>query len=562
MLDEKVREAKIIRLTLRSSHMIKKLTKEQESIQKKIDNDELLSKIDRHTKNLFLFDEAVHFLPPRDEVFHSEINKGFKIRFVSHKDNPNKLFRYEEFRRGLLDLNNLSPGKNNLSLSVFYRPVISNAGRVYHMATSIPKKIRAGLRTKKMELIYEVDMASAQPSILILEWLKHLKENNLINGNKEAENSALGVVIGFQKVNGVVADLGGGSLELARVEKNIIHEKISLPLGVLRLFNQPKKNKNKVKKIISFYLNKIEWLRKNKVKNLYLCGGTWRTLMNAHMIKTNYPLAILHQYKLSGSETLKFANKLNTVKAIKYEKLASATKSRTNYIPIGGFILSNLIRICDPVSVFLSQSGVREGSLISRPYLKVLQNNSLNRSVHFISHKKADYAANYLKLYNFIKNLFSSNEEYFPHRLLLPACSLSNFDWGLGVYQRAELVFQEVINAPILKLSHSDRIKLGLVSFWRHCSTKYYPNVEFVKLLSNEEISACKRIGAALRLASSIGVISNIFFDKIKIYKNSDKDLILKVSKKDAQVISNQVQKRLKSLGDEMKIKSKIIYTN
>ena len=132
--------------------------------------------------------------------------------------------------------------------------------------------------------------------------------------------------------------------------------------------------------------------------------------------------------------SLKFANKLNTVKAIKYEKLASATKSRTNYIPIGGFILSNLIRICDPVSVFLSQSGVREGSLISRPYLKVLQNNSLTRSVHFISHKKADYAANYLKLYNFIKNLFSSNEEYFPHRLLLPACSLSNFDWGLGVY--------------------------------------------------------------------------------------------------------------------------------
>ena len=65
-----------------------------------------------------------------------------------------------------------------------------------------------------------------------------------------------------------------------------------------------------------------------------------------------------------------------------------------------------------------------------------------------------------------------------------------------------------------------------------------------------------------MRLASSIGVISNIFFDKIKIYKDSNKDLILKVSKKDAQVISNQVQKRLKSLGDEMKIKSKIIYTN
>jgi hypothetical protein len=83
-----------------------------------------------------------------------------------------------------------------------------------------------------------------------------------------------------------------------------------------------------------------------------------------------------------------------------------------------------------------------------------------------------------------------------------------------------------------------------------------------VKLLSNEEIIACKQIGAALRLASSIGVISNIFFDKIKIYKSNNKDLILKVSKKDTQVISNQVQKRLRSLGEEMKLKSKIIYTN
>jgi exopolyphosphatase/guanosine-5'-triphosphate,3'-diphosphate pyrophosphatase len=426
------------------------------------------------------------------------------------------------------------------------------------------KQILSNLKVKKYKAIGTAALREATDAKeFIIKAQKIIKKKIIIlSGNKEAENSALGVVIGFQKVNGLVADLGGGSLELARVEKNIIYEKISLPLGVLRLFNQPKRNKNKVKKIISFYLNKIEWLRKNKIKNLYLCGGTWRTFMNAHMIKTNYPLAILHQYKLSGLETLKFANKLNTVKAIKSEKLASATKSRTNYIPIGGFILSNLIRICDPVSVFLSQSGVREGSLISKSHLKVLQNNSLNRSVHFISHKKADYAANYLKLYSFIKNLFSSNEKYFSNRLLLPACSLSNFDWGLGVYQRAELVFQEVINAPILKLSHADRIKLGLVSFWRHCSTKYYPNVEFVKLLSNEEIAACKQIGAALRLASSIGVISNIFFDKIKIYKNSNKDLILKVSKKDIQVISDQVQKRLRSLGEEMRLKSKIIYTN
>ena len=40
------------------------------------------------------------------------------------------------------------------------------------MVASIPRLIRNCLRSKKNELLYEVDMASAQPSILILEYLK------------------------------------------------------------------------------------------------------------------------------------------------------------------------------------------------------------------------------------------------------------------------------------------------------------------------------------------------------------------------------------------------------
>jgi len=425
------------------------------------------------------------------------------------------------------------------------------------------KRILINLKVKKFKIIGTAAVREATDSKLFISKVQKIlkKKVEVLTGIEEAENSALGVIIGFQKVNGVVADLGGGSLELARVEKNIIYEKVSLPLGVLRLFNQPKRNKDKINSIISFYLNKIEWLRKVKTKNLYLCGGTWRTLLNAHIFKTNYPLSILHQYKLSADEALKFSNKLLSVKSIKSEKLVSVTKSRTNYIPIGSYILSSLIKICNPSNVLCSVSGVREGSLINKAYLNILEKDSLNRSVHFIALKKGDFGENYIKLYNFLKKIFTNNDEDFPIRLLLPACSLSNFDWGLGTYQRAELVFQEVINSPILKLSHNDRIKLGLVSFWRHCSTKYYPDVEFLKLLSNSEIAACRRIGAALRFASSISVISSIFYEKIKIYVVNNKTLILKVPKKHSEVISNQVQKRLKSLAEEMNLKQEIIYT-
>ena len=426
------------------------------------------------------------------------------------------------------------------------------------------KRILSNLKVKKFKIIGTAAIREATDSKLFVAKVQKIlkKKVEVLTGIQEAENSALGVIIGFQRVNGVVVDLGGGSLELARVEKNIIYEKVSLPLGVLRLFNQPKRNKDKINSIISFYLNKIEWLRKGKTKNLYLCGGTWRTLLNAHIFKTNYPLSILHQYKLPAIEALKFSNRLSSVKLIKLEKLVGVTKSRTNYIPIGSYILSSLIKICDPSSILCSVSGVREGSLINKAYLNILKKDSLNRSVHFIALKKGDFGENYIKLYNFLKKIFHNKDENFPIRLLLPACSLSNFDWGLGTYQRAELVFHEVINSPILKLSHNDRIKLGLVSFWRHCSTKYYPDLEFLKLLSNSEITACRRIGAALRFASSISVISSIFYEKIKIYVANEKTLILKVPKKYSQVISNQVQKRLKSLAEEMNLKQEIVYTD
>jgi exopolyphosphatase/guanosine-5'-triphosphate,3'-diphosphate pyrophosphatase len=426
------------------------------------------------------------------------------------------------------------------------------------------KRILSNLKVKKFKIIGTAAIREATDSKLFVAKVQKIlkKKVEVLTGIKEAENSALGVIIGFQRVNGVVVDLGGGSLELARVEKNIIYEKVSLPLGVLRLFNQPKRNKDKINSIISFYLNKIEWLRKGKTKNLYLCGGTWRTLLNAHIFKTNYPLSILHQYKLPAIEALKFSNRLSSVKLIKLEKLVGVTKSRTNYIPIGSYILSSLIKICDPSNILCSVSGVREGSLINKAYLNILKKDSLNRSVHFIALKKGDFGENYIKLYNFLKKIFPNKDENFPIRLLLPACSLSNFDWGLGTYQRAELVFHEVINSPILKLSHNDRIKLGLVSFWRHCSTKYYPDLEFLKLLSNSEITACRRIGAALRFASSISVISSIFYEKIKIYVANEKTLILKVPKKYSQVISNQVQKRLKSLAEEMNLKQEIVYTD
>ena len=55
---------------------------------------------------------------------------------------------------------------------------------------------------------------------------------------------------------------------------------------------------------------------------------------------------------------------------------------------------------------------------------------------------------NYKKYYDFIQPVFEGNE-HFNKKLLYLACVLSHMDWGLGAFQKAELVFQETINTPV-----------------------------------------------------------------------------------------------------------------
>ena len=244
---------KIKVLSLKSRHMIKSLKKQIQSIKEEIIEDELLSKIDNHTQNLFLIDEVTKFEPPRDliKLEDGSWGKGF-VKFATYADNPNRIFRYEQFRRGLLELNKQETSSH--SLSIFYSPTIASSGRIYHMVTSIPRKIRAGLRTKKMELIYEVDMASAQPSILILEWLKYLTKNNY-GISAEAQNCLNLVINGgiyeYIKTNSKYY----GELEYSKLKK-----------AVLTTLNRKDYKSEERDELIKLFPEFMKWVRRIKSK--------------------------------------------------------------------------------------------------------------------------------------------------------------------------------------------------------------------------------------------------------------------------------------------------------
>ena len=99
------------------------------------------------------------------------------LKFSQDKDHLFKVMRYTEYYRGFKSLNSIDDPLQVLRLYVNYIPSIANTGRVYHTFASMPRQVRKCLKTKSNELIWEIDMSSAQPSIIFLEWLKWTKNN-------------------------------------------------------------------------------------------------------------------------------------------------------------------------------------------------------------------------------------------------------------------------------------------------------------------------------------------------------------------------------------------------
>ena len=74
---------------------------------------------------------------------------------------------------------------------------------------------------------------------------------DVLSGQREAELTALGIVSGIHRPDGIVGDLGGGSLELVDVHGTRVRPGVTLPLGGLALQDISAKSVKKAEKIVA-----------------------------------------------------------------------------------------------------------------------------------------------------------------------------------------------------------------------------------------------------------------------------------------------------------------------
>ncbi|HUH48609.1 MAG TPA: exopolyphosphatase, partial [Mycoplana sp.] len=115
----------------------------------------------------------------------------------------------------------------------------------------------------------------------------------VLSGDEEAYFSALGIISGFHDPDGIVADLGGGSLELVDVAGEAIGKGMTLPLGGIRLSEAAAGSVAQARIVARKFLKTAGLLKRGTGRTFYAVGGTWRSLAKLHMEINNYPLHMM-----------------------------------------------------------------------------------------------------------------------------------------------------------------------------------------------------------------------------------------------------------------------------
>src|SRR5207302_10582066 len=162
-----------------------------------------------------------------------------------------------------------------------------------------------------------------------------------------------GVVSGFHRPDGIVGDLGGGSLELTDIRGHRVKPGVTLPLGGLALQDISSKSVKKAEKIVKKELARAQLLDAGAGRTFFAIGGTWRSLARLHMWQTGYPLHVMHGYVIPAREAHDFSGLVHRVHPETLSQIEVVADARRPLLSYAALVLEHLVRIARPKDVVI-----------------------------------------------------------------------------------------------------------------------------------------------------------------------------------------------------------------
>jgi exopolyphosphatase / guanosine-5'-triphosphate,3'-diphosphate pyrophosphatase len=375
---------------------------------------------------------------------------------------------------------------------------------------------------------------------------------NIIDGAEEARLSAAGVLAGIPDADGIVADLGGGSVELVRVgpgksiptaDTGQIGAGISLPLGPLRLAEFGD-SLRAVSEAVERTLGTASVLRAATGKNLYLVGGAARAVARLHMEHTQYPLHIIHQYTISRREAEGFFDIVSRQSRKSLERITTISRKRLEVIPLAALILRKLITLSGPQKVVFSALGLREGYAYGLIPPEDRVSDPLIVAYMAVGQRQSRFRLDGDRLQEWTSPLFPNLSET-ARRRHRATCWLSDLAWSEHPDYRAKQAFTRSLTMPFAGTTHPDRVFVAMALHARYGGPVEDPVMEPAsQLLDDPAIREARTLGLALRLAYTLCAGTIELLSEVWLGHSGD-GLVLEVPSDSSLFVGETVQRRL-----------------
>jgi len=166
----------------------------------------------------------------------------------------------------------------------------------------------------------------------------------VIDGGEEARLSAQGVLLGWPDAKGVVCDIGGNSMELARIGDGKVGKRVSTPLGPFRL-QQVADTAKKRAAHIDRILKEAQGQIKSEGERIYLVGGSWRVIARLDMERRNYPLTVLHEYRMTPKGLLDTIDWIEASDLAILRARTGTSPERMELVPLACEVMRELIKL-------------------------------------------------------------------------------------------------------------------------------------------------------------------------------------------------------------------------
>jgi exopolyphosphatase / guanosine-5'-triphosphate,3'-diphosphate pyrophosphatase len=367
---------------------------------------------------------------------------------------------------------------------------------------------------------------------------------SLLSGDEEAEAAGLGVITGFPAADGIVGDLGGGSLELVRISGGSVHQRVSFPLGVLLIAairaEGPKALERHLKKLIKA----SGWSPIDMGLPLYLVGGSWRSLAKIHMSLTRYPLPILHSYTMPTQAAVRVARAVARMeRAPSPQRIVSA--ARWPAMGDAAALLVAVVNQLKPSALIVSATGLREGLVYRQLPREQKMLDPLIIAARAEGRRQGRFSEHGDRLNTWLTPLFE-DEEAADRRLLHAACLLGDIGWAANPDFRAERALEFALHGSWYGLDVRGRAMIAHALFVAFGGGPARPPI-LDQLASGDDLDQARRWGLAIRLGQRLsgGVEEPLAMSYFEISPNR---ITLTLSPEIAALQGDTVTRRMKQL--------------